>query len=133
MLHGLYHLLLVALGSAVGGVLRWLVGMAAAVWFGLTFPWGTLIINLSGCLFLGWFGTLLADRIFPGHDELRLLLAVGFCGAFTTFSTFEFETDKLLKEGDGLLALLYLGSSVFLGLLAVRLGAVLARQPWRGP
>jgi CrcB protein len=129
----LYHIFLVAFGSAVGGLLRWVVGIVSAAWFGVSFPWGTLIINLTGCLFLGWFGTLLGDRLMPNSEELRLLLAVGLCGAYTTFSTFEFETNKLFQKGDSFYAILYLGSSVFLGLLAIRIGALLARQPWRGP
>jgi CrcB protein len=127
-----YHAFLVAAGSAAGGLTRWLVGMGAAALFGTSFPWGTLIINLSGCVFLGWLGTLLADRLLPGADEVRLLLAVGFCGAYTTFSTFEYEADKLFKDGDGTLGLLYLGASVFLGLLAIRLGVFLARHAWGG-
>jgi CrcB protein len=126
----LYHAFLVAAGSAVGGLARWLIGMAAAALFGTSFPWGTLIINLSGCLFLGWLGTLLADRVLPGADEVRLILAVGFCGAYTTFSTFEQEADQLFKDSDGTLGLLYLGASVFLGLMAIRLGVYLARHPW---
>lgn len=131
MLRLLYHAALVAMGSALGGLSRWLIGSIAVSLLGPAFPWGTLVINLSGCLFLGWLGTLLADRLLPGSDELRLLLAVGFCGAFTTFSTFEFEANKLFKDGDGTLGLLYLGGSVFFGLLAVRLGVFLARHPWR--
>lgn len=128
----LYQAFLVAGGGAVGSLSRWLIGMASAALFGSTFPWGTLIINLSGCLFLGWIGTLVADKLLPGSDDLRLLLAVGFCGAFTTFSTFEFEVNKLLKDGDDSLAILYLAASVVLGLYAVKLGVFLARQPWRG-
>jgi CrcB protein len=124
--------LLVAGGSAAGGLARWLLGQASAALFGEAFPWGTLIINLTGCLFLGWFGTLLFDGLVPHHEELKLLLAVGFCGAYTTFSTFEYEADTFLKKGDGTLGILYIAASVVLGLLAIRLGIILARQPWRG-
>jgi CrcB protein len=129
----LFQALLVAGGSAAGGLARWLVGMGAAHVLGTGFPWGTFLINLSGCLALGWLGTLLADRLLPASEEVRLLLAVGFCGAYTTFSTFEYEADSLFKKGDGTLATLYIGLSVVLGLLAVRLGVILARQPWREP
>ncbi len=125
---------LVAFGSALGGLARWGVGLLAARWFGTGFPWGTFIINVSGCLFLGWFATLLGDRLLPAvgwidADGLRLMLAVGFTGAYTTFSTFEYESDKMLREGDGFLGLTYVFASVFLGLAAVRLGVFLAR--WR--
>jgi CrcB protein len=96
-------------------------------------PFGTFLVNISGCFFLGWLLTVLAEREPLGiwawlrSDDLRLLLAVGFTGAYTTFSTFEWESDALLRDGEGLLATVYLVTSVFLGLLAVRAGAMLAR------
>jgi fluoride exporter len=125
---------LVAFGSAVGGLLRWGVGLVAARLFGTGFPWGTFVINVTGSLFLGWFATMLGDRLLQGigwidADGLRLMLAVGFVGAYTTFSTFEYESDKLLREGEGLLGWTYIFLSVFIGLAAVRLGVFLAR--WR--
>jgi CrcB protein len=125
---------LVAFGSALGGLLRWGVGLAAARWFGTAFPYGTFFINVSGCLFLGWFATLLNDRLLAGlgwldADGLRLMVTVGFTGGYTTFSTFEYETNQLLKEGDGFPAMVYVFGSVFLGLVAIRLGIFLAR--WR--
>jgi CrcB protein len=124
---------LVAFGSALGGLLRWGVGTAAARWLGTGFPFGTFFINVSGSLFLGWFSTLLADRLLYTEiywlraDDLRLMIAVGFTGAYTTFSTFEFESHGLLRDGDGLLGMIYIMGSVLLGLLAVRLGTLLAR------
>ena len=105
--------------------------MGAAHFFGIKFPWGTLFINLSGSLFLGWFMTIFTDRLKPGGwlspDDLRLMVAVGFTGAYTTFSTFEYEAHNLLKDGDDLAGTTYIAGSVFLGLLAVRLGTHLAR------
>jgi CrcB protein len=92
-----------------------------------------MFINLSGSLFLGWFMTVLSDRLVLSEsawlraDDLRLMVAVGFTGAYTTFSTFEYETHKLLGDGDGLAGASYVAISVFLGLLAVRLGVALAR------
>ena len=133
MKHTLYQALLVALGSASGGLARWAIGLVAASMFGSRFPWGTLVINVSGCLFLGWFGTLLGERLWPSAEELRLLVIVGFTGAFTTFSTFEFETNTLLRNGDSLLGMSYLFASIALGLLAVRLGMILAHAHWRMP
>ena len=123
---------LVAFGSALGGLLRWGVGLAAARWLGSGFPWGTFIINMTGCLFLGWFATLLGDRVLNNlawlnADDLRLMISIGFTGAYTTFSTFEYEANGLIKEGDGFLGLTYIFASVFVGLVAVRLGVYLVR------
>jgi len=128
----LIHIGLVAFGSALGGLARWGVGLAAARWLGTAFPLGTLIINVSGSLFLGWFATLLGDRLLQGvgwldADALRLLLAVGFTGAYTTFSTFEYETNGLFSDGHSMSGTVYIVASVVLGLIAVRLGVFLAR------
>jgi len=126
---------LVALGSAIGGLARWGVGTAAARWLGPAFPWGTFFINISGSLFLGWFSTVLTERFvfeegsWIRPDDLRLMIAVGFTGAYTTFSTFEYESHGLLRDGDGLASMTYIFASVFLGLVAVRCGILLAR--WR--
>jgi CrcB protein len=131
-----WQVVLVAAGGAVGSLLRWAVGVAAGRWLGSAFPWGTFLINISGSLFLGWFATLVTDRLprtsglWLTPDDLRLMVAVGFTGAYTTFSTFEYESQGLLRDGDGLKGLTYLLGSVFLGLLAVRLGIFLAR--WQG-
>jgi CrcB protein len=127
------QIVLVSLGGALGALLRWGVGVAAGRWFGTAFPWGTFIINISGSLFLGWFTTVLADRLpqteglWLSPNDLRLMIAVGFTGAYTTFSTFEYESHGLLRDGNGLAGITYLFASVFLGLLAVRLGIFLAR------
>lgn len=129
----LFQIVLVAAGSAAGGLLRWGVGLAAGRMLGTRFPFGTFLINLSGCLFIGWFSTLLGERLqlsqrpWLGPDGLRLMIAVGFVGAYTTFSTFEWEASSLIRDGENLLGLGYLVGSVALGLLAVRFGAALAR------
>jgi CrcB protein len=130
----LVQIVLVAFGSALGGLTRWGVAAAAARWLGAAFPWGTFFINISGSFFLGWFLSVLSERYVPGEkawlrpDDLRLLLAVGFCGAYTTFSTYAFESQGLLADGDGLAGTLYMLGSVLIGLLAVRLGILLGRQ-----
>jgi fluoride exporter len=125
------QIVFVSVGSAVGGLARWAVTVGMASWLGTAFPWGTLLINVSGSLFLGWVSTVLSERL-PADglirpDDLRLLIAVGFTGAYTTFSTFEYEAHGLLKDGDNLAGASYIAGSVFLGLLAVRLGVRLAR------
>jgi CrcB protein len=129
----LVQIALVSLGSALGGLTRWGVSLAAARLLGHTFPWGTLFINVTGSLFLGWFATAVADRVLGGSgawlsgEDLRLLVGVGFTGAYTTFSTYEYEAHALLGRGDRLLGTAYLLGSVLLGLLAVQAGARLAR------
>lgn len=129
----LFQVGLVAFGSALGGLLRWGVSVSAARLLGTAFPWGTFFINLSGSLFLGWISTILSDRLVLGEtswlrpDDLRLMIAVGFTGAYTTFSTFEYESHGLLRDGDGLVGMTYLFASVLLGLIAVRCGILLAR------
>lgn len=127
--------LLVAAGSALGGLLRWGVGVAFGRMFGARLPGGTFFINISGSFFLGWFATVLAERLtftdrsWLQADDLRLLVAVGFTGAYTTFSTYEYESHKLLENGDVFASLAYLGASLFIGLLAVYAGVAMAR--WR--
>lgn len=114
-----------AVGAAgfVGAVARYLLILVCGRWFAPTtsFPVGTLIVNLSGSFILGWFATLAAARAnFP--ETLRLAVATGFVGAYTTFSTFALETDQLVRHSSSWLALLNVVGSVALGLLAVRFG-----------
>ncbi len=125
---------LVALGSAVGGLTRWGASLAFARLAGTAFPWGTLFVNVSGSFLLGWFMTVLSHRL--GHaavtwlkaEDMRLLVAVGFCGGFTTFSTFEYET-FLLGRGSWLPAAVYIALSVFAGLAAMRFGVWVGGEP----
>lgn len=127
----LLHIGLVALGSAVGGLTRWGVHLGITRYTGVKWPWGTFFINVTGCLFLGWFATILSRRMlqpggWPGSEEWRLLLVVGFAGGYTTFSTFGWESDMLFRAGDGIGSFLYIGFSVLVGLLAIRVGSMLA-------
>jgi CrcB protein len=120
--------LLVGIGSFVGGNARYIL----AKWVGGViegrFPLGTLLINVSGSFVLGVIGGLIAQRAIPNADAVRLALGVGFCGGFTTFSTFEFETHALLEDGAWLIAVANVVLSVFAGLVAVRLGLVAAKS-----
>lgn len=124
---------LVALGSAIGGLTRWGVAVLAGRLLGTRFPYGTFLINVTGSLLLGWFLTVLAERTplalgsWLRPDDLRLLVAIGFTGAYTTFSTFEYESHQLFGDGDSLAGLAYVAGSVVLGLVAVRAGVLLAR------
>jgi fluoride exporter len=127
MIERLLPFLLVGAGGFLGANARYVT----ARWVGSVvdgrFPLGTFLINVSGSFLLGLLGGLLADRLVPHGDHLRLALGVGFLGAFTTFSTFEYETHALLEDGAWLPALTNIFLSLFLGLLAVRAGLVAAK------
>ncbi len=116
----------VAIGAAVGGVLRYVVGQLFLQRFGPGFPYGTLFINVSGSVCIGIVAQLAVTRAFGMTPFLRVLLATGVLGGYTTFSTFSLDALTLLEEG-ALPALLYVGSSVVLGFLGAAAGVVLAR------
>lgn len=122
----MYHLLLVAAGGAVGASLRHLTGLAALRLAGPAFPWGTVIVNVLGCFVMGAFVELLARR-YGASNELRLFVATGLLGGFTTFSAFSLDFAVLFERGTFVPALLYAALSVlgslaalFVGLAAVR-------------
>lgn len=112
--------LLVALGGAFGSAARYGVSMLAARLWGAGFPWGTLLVNVLGGLAMG----VLAARVGPAHEHLRLTIGVGVLGGFTTFSAFSLETLRLMEEAPGQ-ALWYALGSVALSLGACWLGLVL--------
>jgi CrcB protein len=118
---------LIALGSAIGGNLRYWLGrwVDAQQWPG-GLPWGTFVINVSGSLLVGFFAVWFLERAEPARRGLYLLLGTGFCGGYTTFSTFEWETLKLLRDGNWPAALANVVGSVAVGFLAVVLGAAVA-------
>ena len=115
------QLLLVAAGGAVGATLRHLSGMAAMRLFGAGFPWGTVFVNVFGSFLMGLFIELAARR-FGASQEVRLFVATGCLGGFTTFSTFTVETAELLRDGRALAAAVYVLGSVTLGLAAAATG-----------
>jgi CrcB protein len=119
----------VALGSAAGGVLRYLLGGWIQQRSGSSFPWQTLFINVSGSFLLGLLQryALESTAVSP---EVRTMLTIGFCGGYTTFSTFSFETVRLLEEGDWTRAALYVAASVMLCVAAALLGIAAARELW---
>ena len=116
------NLLLVAMGGALGAVARYGVGLGAARLFGVAFPWGTLAVNIVGGLAMG----LLAARVGPEQEALRLALGVGVLGGFTTFSAFSLETVRLMEHQPGL-AMLYVAASVVLSVGACWLGLSIGR------
>jgi CrcB protein len=116
----------IALGSAAGGISRYLLGLFIQQRAGVSFPIGTLVINITGSLLLGFLlrWTLSTSDASP---EIRALLTTGFCGGYTTFSTFSYETAALLEDGRYGRALLYVGLSVALALIGTFAGFQLAR------
>jgi CrcB protein len=120
-------LIYIALGSAAGGVSRYALGGLVQRLASGSFPVGTLVVNLTGSLLLGFLLRFAVDS--PAvTPELRALLGVGFCGGYTTFSTFGAETIALLQAGDWRRATLYIVLSVLGALAATAAGFVLARE-----
>jgi fluoride exporter len=117
----------VGIGGFLGANARLVVAQAIGTAVSTRFPLGTFVINIVGSFLLGVLGTLVPQRMSPGSEGLRLALGVGFLGAFTTFSTLEFESHTLLEGGEFFLAMLNMIGSLVVGLVAVRLGIVIAR------
>jgi CrcB protein len=117
----------VAIGSAAGGVSRYLLGGFIQRILSTSFPAGTLVINLTGSALLGFLLRYALD-VPTMTPEIRALLGVGFCGGYTTFSTFSYETVALLEDGDWRRAGLYVALSVAGSLLATFAGFVAARE-----
>jgi CrcB protein len=117
--------LLVAAGGGIGAALRYLLGGLITSRLGPDFPWGTFIVNVSGCLLIGVVLGLVERGALPA--EARLFLAVGVLGGYTTFSTFGYETFRLLEGGELLQAAGNAFGQLALGLAGVYLGLVAAR------
>ena len=118
-------ILLVAIGSGLGGVLRYLV----PCWIGAAkgFPWATLTVNVVGSLLIGLLSGLLARHGGSSAESIRAFAVIGFCGGFTTFSTFSNETFSLIESSQWLSAVAYVSLSVLAGLAAVFLGYAISR------
>lgn len=117
-------ILAIAAGSLAGGFARYYLAGFVYRLLGASFPYGTFAVNLVGCFLIGFF-SVLAEKKFLMGPEARILLMISFCGAFTTFSTFIFETSNLIKDGQMGHALLNVLLSVIAGFLVLRLGVLL--------
>jgi CrcB protein len=121
--------LAVALGGAIGTVSRYFLSGVVANAFGQTFPWGTLIINVTGSFVIGFFGILTGpDGRFLVGGVARQFVMIGFCGGYTTFSSFSLQTLTLMRDGEWLYAGWNVVGSVVLCLVFVWLGAALAGE-----
>ena len=114
-------------GAVVGAPLRYFIQGRVQEVAGAGFPWGTLVVNVSGCLAIGLLLTLAEDRGALTR-EARLMLVTGFLGSYTTFSTFGWESYGLVQDGEIFRAAANIGLSVVVGFFAVWLGAIIARQ-----
>jgi fluoride exporter len=118
---------LIAAGGALGSMARYWVGSTISGRMGTRFPFGTFVINITACVIIGFALTYLGKR--TGMDPAwRFLIAVGFIGAYSTFSTYEWETLSTLRSGAFMLAALYAVGSLVLGLAATWCGALLAES-----
>lgn len=123
----LWPYLLVGFGGFIGATARFIVAHGVGALFETKCPLGTFVINVSGSFLLGVLGTLVAQKVMSNSEAMRLALGIGFLGAFTTFSTFEFETHALFDDGSWLTATTNVFASLFVGLVAVRTGIVLTK------
>lgn len=115
----------VGIGGFLGAIARYVVAVYIAGRYGVRFPYGTFVINMSGCFLIGFIVTLLART--TASQYWRYLIPIGFIGAYTTFSTFEYETLRAIQEGQFATGLLNVALSVVIGFIAVWAGAAIGR------
>lgn len=122
----MYKLLIIGTGGFIGAILRYQVSGWVHKWLGANFPYGTLTVNVIGSFLLGFF-LVISDSKFILPDMYKQLIAIGILGAFTTFSTFSYETYALIQVNMIKQALLNMGLNIIIGLVAVWLGIIAAR------
>lgn len=121
----LRSIILVGLGGAIGSILRFVIGNWIKQSIAITFPLATFSINIIGCFIIGLLYGI-SEKNNLGNSDLNYLLIIGFCGGFTTFSTFANENNNLLQQHNFTISLLYITASVLLGIIAVRIGYKIA-------
>jgi CrcB protein len=121
-----------AIGAIIGALSRFYVTEGAKAIFGKDFGfYGTFLINVTGCLLIAYILTLATENLRIISPELRLMTTTGFCGAYTTFSTYGLETNSFLVKGDITTLLIYFVGSAILGMIGVQIGVLLARASAR--
>lgn len=118
--------IIVFAGGGIGSVARYIVAVWVGQRWGRDFPLGTFVVNVSGSFLIGLLMTLMAER-FIENPEWRLLLVVGGLGGYTTFSTLQYETGRLIADGELLFAALNIVASILAGFAALKLGEVIAK------
>jgi len=116
----------VALGAALGGLARYVIGTSITQYFGLRFPLGTMVINVTGCFVIGILMTLIGAKAM--NARWQPLLVVGILGGYTTFSSFGWEAYQAIRDGNPMMGFAYVLLSVTLGYLAVWCGAAIATR-----
>lgn len=117
----------ISLGAIAGALSRYYITLWFARAFGTSFPYGTFFINVTGCFVMGFFFTLARERVTTISPEVQLLVATGFLGAYTTFSTYGLDTINLLRDRNYFATGIYWAGSALLGIISVQLGVILAR------
>ena len=117
---------MIAIGGAIGAIARYEVAARIQAHVPVGFPYGTFIVNITGCLIMGFATALLTERLVANPNG-RFLIPIGFVGAYTTFSTFELETFRAVTEGSWGIVWAYVAGSVVAGYIALWLGFVVAR------
>ncbi len=126
-MEAVFKIISVALGGAVGSVARYLINISPLAGVFEKFPFPTFLINIIGSFLIGFFMIVFADK-FVVSENIRLMVIIGFLGAFTTFSTFEMEIFGLMREKQLVIAFLYLALSILIGFAGVLAGVAVGRR-----